>query len=125
MNAWFRGGFLAGEYPRAHFPLGYRTFTADAAREAGSDRRLLTNAALGPRLSEVIAQRRQVRLSVLAPGGNARGATARVHLVLLGLRKNAARVRITVRGELYLTWVAGRHWRIFGYDITRSAETRP
>jgi hypothetical protein len=124
VREWLAAGFLRGTYPRTDFSSTYRVFTAGAARSATGDRSLLTNVRLGPRLVDVAAKRRSAQLSVLAIHGHPRGVSARVQLILLGVRRDGSRVTVRVSGDVYLTRAPGGNWKIFGYDLTREAGSR-
>lgn len=118
VNRWFRAAWLKGPYPRARFGLdAFPAFTDGARRTARGDRRLLTNAALGPRVDGVRARARRVTVDLFSPGGNPAGATARFRLVLDTESKADRRVRVT--GSLLLGPGPAGNWRIFGYDVAR------
>ena len=114
-DTWFDEAYLVGDYPRNNFETAFRAFTAGATRTARGDRDLMTNADVGKRIEGVKVKRRDVTVDLLAVGGRARAATARVHLSFTasGLER---RVRVT--GRLFLTQKNGR-WRVFGYDVAK------
>lgn len=118
VERWMRGGFVAGPYPRRKFAAAFASWTPRAARLARGDRDITTNAALGADLVDVVADRRSARLFVFASQGRPAGATARVRLRLTGELRDGSVVSVVVAGELWLTR-DGRHWRVFGYDLTR------
>ncbi len=118
VEGWFKGGFLAGDYPRKHF-AGYASFTADAARLARRDAEVTTNVQLGSQWTQVVPTRQRVRLFVFAPGHRPSGATADVQLVLLGAGSAGAMSELAVTGQLYLTKTESG-WQIFGFDLQRS-----
>ena len=89
--------------------------TRSATRTARGDRDLMTNADLGKRIEGVTVKRRIVTVDLLAVGGRARAATARVHLAFT---TEGVRHRVRVTGRLFLTQKNGR-WRIFGYDVAK------
>jgi hypothetical protein len=124
IREWLDAGFVRGPYPRADFSSAYRVFTAGAAQSAKADRTLLTNVRLGPRLVDVAAKRRTTQLSVLAVHSHPRGVSARVQLILLGVRQDGSRVTVRVTGDVYLTRAPSGNWKIFGYDLTREAGSR-
>jgi hypothetical protein len=124
VGEWLDAGFVRGSYPRARFSSAYRAFTDGAAQSARRDRSLLTNVRLGPRLVDVVAKRRNAKLSVLAVQGHPRGVSARVQLTLLGVRRNGSRITLRVTGDVYLTRAPDGDWKIFGYDLTRAAGPR-
>lgn len=118
VEAWFKGGFLTGDYPRKHFN-GYASFTADAAKLARRDAEVTTNVQLGSQWTQVVPTRQQVRLFVFAPGHRPSGATADVQLVMIGAGSAGAMSELAVTGQLYLTKTA-KGWQIFGFDLQRS-----
>jgi hypothetical protein len=118
VEGWFKGGFLAGDYPRKHF-AGYASFTADAAKLARRDAEVTTNVQLGQQWTQVVPTRQQVRLFVFAPGHRPSGATADVQLVMLGAGSAGAMSELAVTGQLYLTKTESG-WQIFGFDLQRS-----
>jgi hypothetical protein len=119
VGRWMASGFTAGPLPRSDFSAAYATYTDGAARQARSQSAVTTNATLGPELVELVPTRRVARLSALAVGGRAAGATAQVLLVMAGAREDGSQVELVVRGELNLT-PAGRGWKVFGFDLQRS-----
>ncbi len=115
VDAWIDGAY-GGDYPRRDFAGAYRSFTGGAQQRAAADRRVTSNAGVGDRVDDVRITARRVVVDVLAPGGTAAGATARVRL---GLQLSGrAERRDRVLGELYLTPVRDR-WKVFGYDLKR------
>jgi hypothetical protein len=109
IDDWWRAAYLTtGAHNR--FP----GFTPGAAKLAQRDADLLTNKTDGDGVDSREVVRRAVDLDVLAVGGRAKGATARLHLTYdtAGVAK-----RCTVGGTVSLVPVGGR-WRIFGYDVT-------
>lgn len=120
---WVNGSFLEGEYPRAGFSAGFRSWTLRAASLAIRDRQFTTNAALGGDVVAVVADEQRARLFVFASHGLTGGATAAVRLRLTEQRQDAVLAHVRVTGELYLTR-KGNTWRIFGYDLNRSVAQR-
>lgn len=119
VRGWMEGGFVEGPWPRKGFrrafvPFG-RPITARAHREAD----LLTLQPLGAALVDVVPRQRRIEMSVTAVRGRVVGATARVHLRVVGFDREGRRVPVGVRGDLYLTRVSGHGWKVFGYDIDR------
>lgn len=114
-DRWFDAAYVAGDYPRTHFKKAFPGFTTGATRTARGDRDLMTNADLGKRIDGVTVKRRMVTVDLLAVGGRARAATARVHLAFT---TGGAKRRVRVTGRLFLTQHNGR-WRIFGYDVAK------
>lgn len=118
VRSWLDGGFVAGAYPRDDFSAAFTRFTPGAARLAGRQQRITTNAALGPDLVQLVPTRRAVGFSIFAPHRRAAGATADVRLVLLGIRADRSEVEVGVSGQLYLTREKG--WRVFGLNLQRT-----
>lgn len=121
ISSYFDAAYLGGEYPRSDFDKAFATFSEAAARQASGDRTLLTNAGLGSSLAGVVAKRKDVRLSVLAPKNVAAGVTARIRLVFVADSEDAQDTRVTISGRLLLTRMKSGRWHIFGYDVARSA----
>lgn len=119
---WVAGAYR-GDYPRRDFSRGFATWTGDAARLGVADRAITTNAALGPQLVQVVADRLEARLFVFADHGVTGGATAKVLLRFTGVRSSGQLVGITVKGDVALTRDKMR-WRIFGYDLDRMVRAR-
>ena len=65
--------------------------------------------------------RKRALLDVLLPGENLAGTTARIRLAVDEEHKDGSVHRITVTGRLLLTRQAGGGWKVFGYDVARSA----
>ena len=80
----------------------------------------MSNTAVADRVDSVTAKRRVVRVDVLAPKGEAAGATAHVNLVID--RGRAARTD-QIRGRVLLTR-SKSGWRVFGFDIERGRGDR-
>lgn len=120
VRAWVDAGFVRGPWPReggfrrAFVPFG--RYVSDRARR---DARLLTLQSVGGSLVEVIPQRRRIGVSVTGVRGHVVGATARVDLRVLGLDRSGTRMRVTVRGDLFLTRMKSHGWQIFGYRLDR------
>ncbi|UMG91965.1 hypothetical protein [Nocardioides sp. TF02-7] len=116
VDGWLDGAYVAGDYPRDDFADAFPGFTKGAARLAGKQRGLMSNAAVGDRVESVTPTRRVVRVDLLAPKGEPAGATAHVDLVF----EVAGEVERTeqVRGRLLLT-PKGDGWRVFGFDVER------
>jgi len=123
VTAYFDDAFVGGEYPRTSYGDAFDTFSAGAARQAASDRDLLTNRLLGPTTESVEVRRRSAYLSVLAPYKVAAGVTARVHLQFLADRGDQPAKLVSVTGRLMLTRKESGGWEIFGYDLTQAAHT--
>jgi hypothetical protein len=119
IGAWMEGGFTGQSHPRTDYSRAFATYTPRAAGLARRQRAVTTNALLGPELVELVPTRRLARVSVLAAGGRAVGASAEVLLVLVGARADRSQVELVVRGELELTPVPGG-WKVFGFDLARS-----
>ena len=120
---WINGAFLTGDYPRENFPAAFVSWTPQAAKQARADRTFTTNSALAPDLTSVVADRQRAGVYVFARHGRTGGATAKVLLRLTAEKTDGSLVRSWIRGNLYLTRT-GPHWRIFGYDLTRTVRGR-
>lgn len=117
---WMDAAYL-GVYPRGDFSDAFRGFTDGAERLARHDRELMSNAGIGSRLDAVTPVREVVRVDILGARKHAAGATARFRLVF---RTEGQRTqRVTVRGRLVLTQARGKGWKVFAYDVARSART--
>ncbi len=123
VSAYFDDAFLAGPYPRSGFGDAFDTFSPGAARLARRDKALLTNSTLGATTEAVVARRQTAYLSVLAPHKIAAGVTALVNLRYLAERGDRPDKEVTVKGRLILTREKSGGWRIFGFDLSRSAST--
>lgn len=119
VTAYFDDAFLGGDYPRGSFGDAFETFSAGAARQADTDRDLLTNRVLGPTTESVEVRRRTAYLSVLAPHKVAAGVTARVHLRFVANRGDRPAKRVEVTGRLMLTRKRAGGWKVFGYDLSQ------
>ena len=74
----------------------------------------MSNQAIADRIDTATATNKRVRLQVLAPGGQPRGATARFVLDFSTTGELEGPRRVT--GSLYLTKQMGE-WHVFGYDV--------
>jgi hypothetical protein len=119
VDGWFEAAYLGGDYPRSDFADAFPGFTRGAARLARADRRTMSNAGIGGRVEEVTAERKLVRVDVLSPKKFARAATARFRLVFTTDGRLAR--RFVVSGRLMLTKDRKGAWRVFAYDVRRSA----
>jgi len=119
VRAWVDEGFVAGPWPRSTFGRAFAPFGHGVADRARRDADLLTLRTMGGSLAEVVPQNRAIAVSVTSVGGNPVGATARVHLRVLGVEEGGRRAGVTVRGDLYLTRVPEQGWQIFGYRLDR------
>lgn len=118
VDRWFEAAYL-GDYPRRDFSDAFPGFTPGAVRLARRDRGLMSNAAIGPDVDAVVPVREVVRVDILSARKRAAGATARFRFVF---RTDGERPRrVTVSGRLALTKAAGKGWRVFAYDVARSA----
>jgi hypothetical protein len=122
VRKWVDAGFVDGPWPRGRFTAAYAPFGRDVARQARRSGDLLTLRAHGQSFEHVVPERRWVVLSVSAVRGRVVGATARVNLRFLGQGEGARRVRVHVRGDLFLTRTRAHEWKIFGYDLDRWEE---
>lgn len=118
VDAWVDAAYVAGPWPRGDFSEAFPGFTPGARQRAYGDARLLSNAGIGARVDGVRATQRRVVVDVLARGGRAEAATARVTLAF----RTTGEVRraFRVRGRLFLTRTPGG-WRVFGYDLTKGS----
>lgn len=116
VDRWLTAAYVGGDYPRSKFGEAYPGFTQDAAKLAAQQPGLMSNTAVADRVDSVTAKRRVVRVDVLAPKGEAAGATAHVNLVI----KLTGKVERTdqIRGRVVLTR-SKSGWRVFGFDIER------
>jgi hypothetical protein len=122
VDRWFEAAYLGGGYPRTAVGDAWPGFTAGAVRLARRQRNLTSNALLSDRIDGVTAVRKLVRVDVLSPRRRPAGATARFRLVY-DTSGDATR-RVVVGGRLLLTRERGR-WKVFGFDVNRSARPRP
>jgi hypothetical protein len=121
VDRWWRAAYLGDDFPRRRLgDASFPAFTRGVTAQARADRTLMTNVGLGRRVEEVTATRRRVTVDLLATGGRARTATARIGLDfrVSGGAGDRGPERVAIRGRLVLTKVEG-HWRVFGYDVTR------
>lgn len=124
VSAWFDNAFLDVAYPATDFTAAFASWTPGSRDQSHRDRDVTTNQALGPRLAAVVADSRQVSLSIFGSRGQSGGATARVRLELTGQQLSGPpRIHLKVWGDLYLT-PGDDGWRIFGYDLHRSVLDR-
>lgn len=121
LSRYFDDAYLAGDYPRRDFSGAFAAFSRGAAERAGSDRALLTNAAVAAETEAVVVRAQRARLDVLVPRRLVAGLTARVRLVFLQERTSGADQRVTVKGRLMLSRNGAGEWQIFGYDVSRSS----
>jgi len=119
VDAWFDAAYLDGTYPRTGFKDAFPGFTADAAALARRDRDLLTNARIGSRIDGVVALRKTVRVDLLSPGRHPVGATARFRLAFR--TSGDLERRVVVSGRLMLAKSRAGVWKVFAYDVRRSA----
>lgn len=122
VSRWFDAAYLGGEYPRSEFSTSFPAFTSRTTARARRDVKLMSNAALGPRISGVRATDRVVRVDLLGHRRRPVGATAQFRLVFQTSGEAVRRVRVT--GRLLLT-PTKRGWRVVGYNVSRSAGPVP
>lgn len=124
VEGYFDDAFLGREYPREDaaeaFKGAFATFTGAARTVAQKDADLLTNVRSAPLTEAVAARTKRARLDVLLHRRKVRGVTARVRLAFREERRSGKDVLVSVTGRLLLTSTPSG-WRIFGYDIRRSA----
>lgn len=113
VDGWFEGAFL-GEFPREDYAPAFTAFTDGARKDAMRDLDLMSNQKIEDQIGAAVAGNRRVRLDVLAPKGQAQGATAR--FVLDFFTEGELEDHLRVKGALYLTKQEGE-WRVFGYDV--------
>lgn len=113
---WSAGAF-EGDYPRTDFTAAFTDFTQGARALAARPTSLLSNVAVGSRLSGSRVASRLVRVDVLAPQGKVAGATARIKLVVR-LTAGSTETTQVLTGRLALT-PTGAGWRVFGFDVRR------
>ena len=116
VDRWLDAAYVGGDYPRSKFGEAFPGFTKDAAELAARQPGLMSNKAVADRVDSVTAKRRVVQVDVLAPKGEAAGATAHVNLVI----ELSGKVERTdqIRGRVLLTR-SKSGWRVFGFDIER------
>ena len=119
VDAWFDAAYLEGDYPRTGFRDAFPGFTAGAAALARRDQDLLTNARIGSRIDGVVALRKTVRVDLLSPGRHPVGATARFRLAFR--TSGDLERRVVVSGRLMLARAQSGDWKVFAYDVRRSA----
>ena len=118
VERWWDAAYLGGDYPRMDFRDAFPGFTRGARERARRDVRLMSNRDVGSRVDAVAADRRLLRLDVLAVDRRARAVTARF---VLRFATTGERTGTTaVRGRLFLTRRHGP-WRVFGYDVLMGA----
>jgi hypothetical protein len=122
LSGYLDAAYLAGEWPRRDVSDAWRYFTRGAVARARKDRDLLSNAGLDGSTEAVVSRRAWARLDLFTPRDPVAGMTARIHLVFDVERGEKPAKRVTVSGRLLLTRVPSGAWRIFGYDVARSAE---
>lgn len=120
VDDWFDAAYLTGSYPRRDFSRAFPGFTVGAARQAKTDRKFMSNAGIGTRIDGAVARAKVVRVDVLAGNKLPAAVTARFRLVFR--TSGDYERRITIDGRLFLTRGKERHWRIFGYDVTKGVE---
>jgi hypothetical protein len=116
VDQWFDAAYVGGDYPRNDFSTSWPGFTTGAKADAESDKRLMSNQAIGSQVSGVQAIARKVSVDVLAVKGHPQGATAR--FVLKFKTSGDIQRKIEISGRLFLTPGADG-WRIFGYDVAK------
>ena len=120
VQRWFNAAYVGGEYPRKDFKDAFPGFTSDAEREARHDRKLMSNAGIGDRISGVTPTRSRIWIDALSPRKRAVGVTARFEL---GFRTEGDYAHtVWVKGRLLMTRHPGSGWRIFAYDVSKAAK---
>jgi hypothetical protein len=116
IDVWWQRAYV-GDFPRTKVGDAFVGFTAAAQRQARSDKNLLSNVAIGQRLTGVEAVNSRVVVDLLAVSRQPVAATARVSLLMQLTGKGLDR-RDRISGRVLLTKKKG-HWRVFGYDLRR------
>lgn len=116
VEQWSAGAF-EGDYPRTDFSAAFADFTAGARTLAARPTSLLSNVAVGSRLSSSRVASRLVRVDVLAPQGKVAGATARIKLVVQLTAGSTDKTQV-LTGRLALAPTSAG-WRVFGFDVRR------
>ena len=119
VRAWIDAGFVQGPWPRQAFGQAFASFGRDITASAHRDADLLTLQPEGGSFVDVVPQRREVGVSVTGVKGRVVGATARVHVRVLGVSGDGERTAVSVSGDVFLTHVESHGWRIFGYQLDR------
>jgi hypothetical protein len=120
IDVWWQRAYV-GDYPRTSLGNAFVGFTGPAQAQARRDKNLLSNVAIGNRLTDVEAVSRRVVVDVLAVKRQPVAATARVTLLMQLTGKQVNR-RDRISGRVLLTFKKGR-WRVFGYDLRREMIT--
>lgn len=115
LGSWMSSGFGAGTDSSDAF-VAYTPGAAGLARRQAA---VTTTTRLEPELVETVPTRRQARVSVLAAGGRAVGASADVVLVVVGAHADGSSIEVVVRGDLELTPTSDG-WKVFGFELARS-----
>ncbi|MPZ63676.1 MAG: hypothetical protein GEU93_20845 [Propionibacteriales bacterium] len=120
VRTWVDNGFLDRPWRRPNLRATFAGFTPDLRGQARRQAGRLTMSRLGNAVTEVIAQRRSIRLRGFAPRGRVMGGTAVVDLRFLAMTRDGEVRRVNVRGDLSLTRMGtpGKV-RIFAYDLDR------
>lgn len=121
LSDYFDAAYLAGSYPRAGHPGAFTVFTPGVRPSARRDSDLLTNATVARRIQGVVPRRKEARLDLLVPHRSVSGVTARIRLVFRTETAQGRGQRVVVTGRLLLSRSSNGPWRIFGYDVRRSA----
>ncbi len=116
IDVWWQRAYV-GDFPRTKVGDAFVGFTAPAQRRARGDQNLLSNVAIGRRLTGVEAVNRRVVVDLLSVNRQPVAATARVTLLMQLTGKGLDR-RDRISGRLLLTRKKGQ-WRVFGYDLRR------
>lgn len=122
VDGWFEAAWLDDDRPQRTGLESWPGFTRELAVRARRDKAVTSNARLIERINASDVVRRSVKVDLLGTSGRAVGATARFRLVLD--TSGAVARRVVVTGRLELSPATGG-WRVFGYDVARSARAVP
>jgi hypothetical protein len=117
VQRWFNAAYVGGDYPRNDFRDAFPGFTSGARTEARHDLGLMSNDAIGGRISGVTPKASEIALDVLAVRKKAVAVTARFRLAFK--TQGDLERRVGVRGRLLLTR-AKPGWRIFAYHVAKT-----
>lgn len=127
VQTWLRAAYVGGTFPREKFGNATLGMTAGAAEQARDQSGLTSNAAVSATIESLEVEQMKATIDLLGRGGRPVGATARFTLRFTTTGEPAGTESVT--GRLYLTpgtkpaekGVERHAWRIFGYDVARSA----
>jgi hypothetical protein len=120
VQRWLSAAYVGGDYPRKNFHDAFPGFTHGARAQARHDIKLMSNADVGDRISDVTPKISQIWVDVLAVHKHAVAATARFHLAFK--THGDLESRVGVHGRVLLTR-AKSGWRIFAYHVAKTGAT--